>query len=152
MQTQLKNEIGECEIFAEISAVDLDPARFLARARSPRCGGLVLFSGDVRELNLGQSVSHLEYEAHENLAVQTMQEILGAAAERWQLGAAGCVHRVGVLQPGESAVLVVAAAAHRAAAYQANEYIIHRVKHEAPIWKKEVYVDGSHRWGHNCDH
>jgi molybdopterin synthase catalytic subunit len=81
-----------------------------------------------------------------------MREILSAAARRWELGAAGCVHRVGVLGPGESAVLVVAAAPHRAAAYEANEYIIHRVKHEAPIWKKEVYADGSHRWGHNCDH
>lgn len=152
MQTQSKNESHTCELFAEISATDLDPTVVLARARTTRCGGLVLFSGDVREWNQGQTVVRLEYEAYESLAIKTMREILGAAATRWSLGAAGCIHRVGVLSPGESAVLVVAAAPHRAAAYEANQYIIHHVKHEAPIWKKEVYVDGTHQWGHNCDH
>ncbi len=138
--------------FADISATDLDPAALLARARSPRCGGLVLFSGDVRDFNQGQSVQHLEYEAYTTLAIRTIEEILSEASERWDLGAALCVHRVGRLSPGESAVLVVTAAPHRAAAYEANQHVIHRVKHEAPIWKKEVYVDGTHRWGHNCDH
>ena len=142
-------------LVAQISAELLDAARLLGlleEARSVRCGGLVLFSGEVREFNHGQTVARLEYEAYTALAVKTMREILTAAAERWSLGAAGCIHRVGTLTPGESAVLVVTAAAHRAEAYAANQYVIQRVKHEAPIWQKEVYADGTHVWGHNCEH
>jgi molybdopterin synthase catalytic subunit len=143
---------GAPAYYAAILAENLDPADVIARVRTRRCGGLVLFSGDVRDHNQGQAVIRLEYEAYEAMAVKTMYAILMEAGERWSLGAAACVHRVGVLGPGESAVLIATAAAHRAEAYAANQYIIGRVKHEAPIWKKEVYADESYRWGHNCEH
>ena len=139
-------------LHAGLSSVDLDPLDVLTRVKHPGCGGLVLFSGEVRDHNQGQRVLRLEYEAYESMARRVIGEILAEAAERWPLRTAACVHRTGGLEPGQGAVLVAVAAPHRKEAYEANQYIISRVKHEAPIWKKEVYEDGSYAWGHNCGH
>lgn len=137
---------------ARLSAAPLDVAALIAEVQMPSCGGLVLFSGTVRNTNHGKAVARLEYEAHEALATRTMREIFADASERWPIRAVACVHRTGVLMPGEPAVHLVTLAIHRAEAYEANQYIMRRVKHEAAIWKKEVYADGSHLWGHHCDH
>ncbi|MCB1321648.1 MAG: molybdenum cofactor biosynthesis protein MoaE [Leptospiraceae bacterium] len=123
-----------------------------AAAGNPASGGLVIFSGNVRNFNQGKTVSHLEYESYAPLAEKMMRTILEAAAENWSLHFAGVVHRTGIVAIGEPAVYVVTASAHRRAAYEANAHIIHRTKHEVPIWKKECYTDGTYLWGHNCDH
>ena len=134
-----------------ISDVPLDLPGLLAQSHDPRSGAVVLFSGEVRNHNVGKVVSYLEYEAHIPMAQKIIAGVLEAACQRWELQSAICQHRVGELQVGESAVIVITASAHRSEAYEANRYIIDRVKHEATIWKKEVYADGSHAWGSNCN-
>jgi molybdopterin synthase catalytic subunit len=129
-----------------LSAERLDMVGMLARAHDPAAGAVVLFSGEVRDNNRGKAVSCLEYEAHGPLAEKVIAKILATAREKWALHIAVARHRVGKVGVGETAVVVITASAHRAAAYAANQYIIDRIKKEAPIWKCEHYADGEREW------
>jgi molybdopterin synthase catalytic subunit len=127
----------------------IDLAGLLAAGHHPAAGAVVLFSGEVRESNRGRDVTYLEYEAHVLLAEKMIAEILDEAKARWGLSTAIAQHRTGRVEIGETAVVVVTASAHRNEAYEANRYIIDRIKHEAPIWKCEHYRDGTKEWGNN---
>jgi molybdopterin synthase catalytic subunit len=132
-----------------LSAEPLDMVSLLAGAHHPGAGAVVLFSGEVRDNNRGRAVAYLEYEAHGPLAEKVIAEVLLAAREKYALRAAAARHRTGRVSVGESAVVVVTAAAHRGEAYAANQYIIDRIKREAPIWKREYFTDGASEWGAN---
>ncbi len=119
--------------------------------RDPNSGAVVLFSGEVRDNNKGKAVTHLEYEAYEPMAEKMITEILETATLKWQLNKAVCVHRVGPVSICGCAIVVITGSGHRAAAYEANRYIIDRVKNEVPIWKHEFFADGTSEWGQNCD-
>lgn len=110
-----------------------------------------MFSGDVRDNNLGKEVDYLEYEAYESMATKMIATILEDAQSKWSLNIALAQHRVGRVGAGESAVVVITASPHRSEAYAANRYIIDRVKHEVPLWKCEYFADGTKKWGGNCN-
>lgn len=137
--------------FPYISDQPLDILGLLAISHDPKAGALVLFSGDVRDNNLGKEVSYLEYEAHSSLAAKMIEEILQEAIIKWNLTLAVAQHRIGKVSVAESAVVVITASVHRKEAYQANRHIIDRIKHEVPIWKCEVFTDGTKQWGNNCN-
>ena len=119
--------------------------------RNPNSGAVVLFSGEVRNNNKGREVTHLEYEAYEPMAKKMIGEIIEDAISRFKLNDAVCVHRLGRVEISECAVVVITGAGHRKEAYDANRYIIDRVKNEVPIWKHEFFTDGTSEWGQNCD-
>jgi molybdopterin synthase catalytic subunit len=120
----------------------LDPAEAVAAVSGERYGGLVTFAGSVRAETRGRAVLRLEYEAYRPMAEKMFFEIDAEVAEKWP-GTRLCIlHRVGTLHPGELAVVIAAAAAHRREAFRACEYAIDRLKTDAPIWKKEIYQDG----------
>ena len=125
--------------------------KLLTKAQDPGAGGIVIFSGEVRNLNNGKVVTHLEYEAELTMAELMIQDITARAVEEFGLFSAYCVHRLGTVGIGQSAVIVITSHVHRKEAYRANEYIIDKVKHEVPIWKKEFYADGTSTWGNNCN-
>lgn len=129
----------------------IDLVGMLAGAHHPGAGAVVLFSGEVRDRNKGRAVAFLEYEAHLPLAEKLIAEILAEAMEKWSLNVAVAQHRIGRVEIGEVAVVVITASAHRGEAYAANRHIIDRIKHEAPIWKCEHYADGTWEWGNNCN-
>jgi molybdopterin synthase catalytic subunit len=133
-----------------ISAHPINVAAVFSSVHEPKAGAVVLFSGEVRNHSHGKNVNYLEYEAYDHLAVRIIGEILDEAKKKWELHKAICIHRTGKVAVGESAVLVITCSSHREAAYAANRYIIDRVKHEAPVWKKEFFEDGTSEWGHNC--
>ncbi len=108
----------------------------------PGMGGVVTFTGDVRAETRGKKVVRLEYEAYRPMAEKKLEEI-GRALERAHGAAVAIVHRLGALQPGETAVVIACAAPHRSPAFRACEAAIERLKKEVPIWKKEVFEDGS---------
>jgi molybdopterin synthase catalytic subunit len=137
--------------FKYISDKPLDIVGLLAQSHDPKAGALVLFSGDVRDNNIGKEVAYLEYEAHFALASKMIKEILDEAITKWHLNLAIAQHRVGKVDVGESAVVVITASPHRKEAYQANRHIIDRIKHEVPIWKCEVFTDSTKQWGNNCN-
>jgi molybdopterin synthase catalytic subunit len=128
----------------------LDLPAFWQLARHPEAGGIVMFSGEIRNNSAGKKVTHLEYESEQHMAILLIREITNTAIKKWNLHFALCVHRIGKVNVGESAVYVLTSHVHRGEAYKANEYIIDRVKHEVPIWKKEFYEDGTFHWGGNC--
>lgn len=134
-----------------IKDAPIDMAELLAGAHHPGAGAVVLFSGEVREENNGKAVAFLEYEAHVPLATAMIAEIVAEAKEKWGLTVAVAQHRVGRVEVGDTAVVVITASAHRHEAYAANRHIIDRIKHEAPIWKREHFADGSSEWGNNCN-
>lgn len=134
-----------------ITSDPLDIIGLLAQAHNPKAGGIVLFSGEVREISNGRIVDYLEYEAHASLASGMIAKILDEAGAKWKLTLALAKHRVGKVEICESAVVVVTASAHRHEAYAANRYIIDRIKHEVPIWKCEYFTDGTKEWGGNCN-
>ena len=108
-------------------------------------GGVVTFIGAVRNHHAGRQVVRLEYSAYGSMADQEIARILEEAASRWPARVAA-EHRVGTLEVGDAAVIVVAAAAHRDAAFDACRYVIEQMKRRVPIWKREHYVDGTAGW------
>jgi len=95
-------------------------------------------------------VTTLAYEAYEEPARHRMSDIAVEMRRRWpDLGRIGMVHRVGVLQLTDSAVVVVVSAPHRPAAFEAARFAIDTLKDSVPIWKRETWADGSD-WGTNA--
>ncbi|SEM90795.1 molybdopterin synthase subunit MoaE /molybdopterin synthase subunit MoaD [Stigmatella aurantiaca] len=105
-------------------------------------GGLVTFSGSVRNQTRGRRVLRLEYEAYPPMAEKQLAVIGAEAAERFGGTRLAIMHRVGTLAPGELAVVIAAAAPHRKEAFLACEHAIERLKQDVPIWKKEFFEDG----------
>ncbi|PJZ70069.1 molybdopterin converting factor [Leptospira perolatii] len=118
----------------------------------PETGAYLVFTGIVRNVNEGKKVAFLEYEAFPEMAEKMIREILEEAKSKWDLLYADCQHRLGKLEIGELAVVVTTGSLHRDECYASNRYIIDRVKHEVPIWKKETYTDGSTAWAVGCVH
>lgn len=139
------------KIYSKITDVKIELNSLMGQAQHPASGGVVLFCGIVRNVNHGKDVDYLEYEAHPVLAESIMTDILNEAVEKWNLNFAVAVHRTGKLAIGETAVVIITSTGHRKEAYVANRFVIDKLKADVPIWKKEVFVDGSHEWGNNCD-
>ena len=133
-----------------ITTSPIDLIFWLKYSNFPNAGGKVIFSGEVRNHNEGKRVSHLDYEAEIKMSEKLIRRITNEAVKKWDLAFALCIHRIGAIQISESAVLVITSHSHRKEAYEANQYIIDRVKHEVPIWKKEFYEDGTYSWGPQC--
>ena len=109
-------------------------------------GARSVFEGIVRNINDGHEVKKLEYECYESLAIKEGDQILEEAIEKFDLINAFCIHRVGTLEIGETAVIVVATSGHRDQSFKGCRYIIDEVKCRVPIWKKEHYADGETEW------
>lgn len=131
---------------SRIQTEAVDVAAWRARLDQPACGAAVFFEGRVRDHNDGRPVQRLEYEAYAPLAESIGEDIIREAQARWPIANAFCVHRSGMLELGEVAVLVGAVSAHRDAAFEAARYIIDQAKQRLPIWKKEHYRDGASEW------
>jgi molybdopterin synthase catalytic subunit len=127
-----------------ISDAPLDEAEVCARVEGPDAGGVVSFVGRVRNRARGHEIEHLEYEAYPAMAEKEMEKIAEAAAERWPGTRVAIAHRIGRLEIGDAAVVVVAASAHRAEAFEACRYAIDTLKETVPIWKREVATDGAY--------
>lgn len=112
----------------------------------PACGAFVAFEGRVRDHHEGRRVRSLEYEAYRNLALAEGHRILEAMAWKFGLQRILCVHRIGPLAVGETAVWLGAASAHREAAFAAVSRAMDEIKATVPIWKREIYEDGESAW------
>jgi molybdopterin synthase catalytic subunit len=126
-----------------LSGEPLSLDRCLAAVTGPGMGGIVTFTGVVRRHSRGTTVEHLEYEAYAAMAVKTMTELCDEIEREVDGARLAVEHRVGHLVVGELAVVIAAAAPHRAEAFTACRAMIDRLKDRVPIWKKEVGDDGS---------
>lgn len=129
-----------------VQAEPFDAAALLAdfSARAAGAGAIASFTGLVRSENDGAAVSSLELDHHPRLTEQALAGIEADAVARFELTDVAIVHRHGALAPGEAIVFVVAAAPHRRAAFNAVDYVMDRLKTEAPFWKREQRSDGVH--------
>ena len=136
-----------------LSAAPLPVAEATAWAVRPDCGGLVLFSGTARDHAEGRpGVEKMEYEAYESQVVPRLEAVAAEARVRWpELGRLALLHRVGVLEVGDSAVVVVATAPHREEAFAAARFCIDTLKRSVPIWKRETW-SGGESWGLEAQH
>lgn len=121
----------------------LDPRAVEALVAGPDRGGLVTFTGTVRDHTGEHGVTRLEYEAYEAMALKVLADILARVEARWPATTAAVHHRLGVLGVGEAAVVVAVSAPHRADAFAACQALIDELKADVPIFKKEVRQDGS---------
>ncbi|MET4082653.1 molybdopterin synthase catalytic subunit [Pedobacter sp. UYP30] len=133
-----------------ITSKEIKVAELLTQNEDPLAGAVVVFNGTVRARSFGKEVSHLFYEAAEEMARQMIQTLIEEAKEKWQLTSALAIHRVGKVGINETAVVVVTASVHRKEAYEANRFLIEKIKHELPVWKCEYFLDGKKKWGGNC--
>jgi molybdopterin synthase catalytic subunit len=112
-----------------------------------RNGAVVVMSGMVRDHTDGRPVQYLEYQAYAPMALQVFRQIAIEIRDRWSdVTRVAIHHRTGRLTVGEISVLVAVGCPHRLEAFEACHYAIDTLKHNAPIWKKEHWVDGSSHW------
>ena len=121
----------------------LSPDAIAAAVDEPGAGGIVIFSGVVRNETGGRPVKFLEYEAHAPMAEVKMREIGESLRARWSgVKRVAMLHRIGRLEIGEASVLIAVSAAHRGDAFEACRYAIDTLKRTVPVWKKEHFEDG----------
>ncbi len=108
-------------------------------------GGVTLFVGKVRDHDGGRAVSGLDYSAHPS-ALERLREVCQEVAARHDVHGVAALHRVGRLAIGDLAVVVGTAAAHRGTAFDASRDLIDTLKERVPIWKHQVFADGSDEW------
>ena len=112
---------------------------------NPKVGGVCAFTGLVRDINDGQSVSTLTLEHYPGMTEKMLERIEAEANERWDLEASLIIHRFGTMHPEEPIVLTAAASSHRQNAFDACRFMMDYLKTEAPFWKVED-TDAGARW------
>ena len=127
-----------------VTSQPLSMDALLAEVTGPEMGGVVTFTGIVRNHARGRQIDHLEYEAYGEMAEKELRAIGRQVEERWPDVRYAVAHRIGRLAIGDPAVMVAAAAAHRAEAFEACRFIIDTLKQTVPIWKKEFATDGAY--------
>ena len=131
---------------ASLSETAIDPAAVIAAVSKPGNGGIAVFIGTVRDIAEGRPVVGLDYSAYVEMAEREMASIVAEACALDVGIDVAAVHRVGSLAIGDVAVVIAAAHAHRAAAFDACRYVIEESKRRVPIWKAERYADGTDAW------
>ncbi|MEB3273706.1 MAG: molybdenum cofactor biosynthesis protein MoaE [Prochlorothrix sp.] len=125
----------------------LDLDRAYQDADDPANGAVVVMSGTVRNQTDGKPVVALEYQAYEPMALEVFKAIAAQIRQQWPtVNRVVIHHRTGRLEIGEISVLVAVGCPHRGEAFAACQYAIDTLKHNAPIWKKELWADGSSEW------
>lgn len=114
----------------------------LASVKRPNAGGLAVFVGVVRDSSSGRVVTKLEYSAYASMAKKEMERIGAEIEAEIPEVRVSALHRVGMLEIGDAAVICVASAPHRGEAFRACRLLIDRIKERVPVWKREIGPDG----------
>ncbi|TYP71200.1 molybdenum cofactor biosynthesis protein [Paenibacillus methanolicus] len=115
---------------------------------APGNGATLTFTGTTREWTHGVRTVRLEYEAYVPMALKTLEQIGDEIAERWPGTLSAISHRLGVVDIAEISVVIAVSSPHRDMCYEASRYAIERLKQIVPIWKREIWEDGSEWKGH----
>jgi molybdopterin synthase catalytic subunit len=135
-------------VIATVTEAPLDLDAHERAVADPAAGAVVSFAGVVRDHDSGRTVTLLEYEAHPS-AEAVLKEVAAEIAAEPEVRAVAVSHRVGVLGIGDVALAAAVATAHRAAAFDACARLVDEVKARLPVWKRQVFADGSEEWV-NC--
>ena len=132
-------------VLADIRESPLSVDEVLEAVRHPRAGGIATFVGVVRERDHGQAVEALDYTSHPS-AAQVLRELAERLAAGGDVIRVAAVHRVGHLEIGDLAVVVAVSAVHRGTAFDVCRELIATLKATVPIWKHQIFDDGSEEW------
>ncbi len=126
-----------------VQAEDFDLGAVLDEMRAGRhdIGALVSFTGLVRDTK--GDLEQMTLEHYPGMTQKALTEIAEQASTRWQLNDAAIIHRFGALKPGDQIMMVAAASAHRAAAFEAADFMMDYLKSRAPFWKQEKTADNT---------
>lgn len=130
---------------ADIREAPLSVDEVMAAVADSAAGGTVLFAGAVRDVDGGKVVTRLDYTAHPN-ALAELTRVAESVAGRFPATAIAVVHRVGELAIGDLAVVLAVACPHRGEAFLAARALIDELKETVPIWKHQIFADGSEEW------
>ena len=126
----------------EIVKEPIDTEAVIQKVIRREAGAITTFLGIAREWTRGRKTIYLEYDAYVPMAEKKLAEIGDEVKEKWPETEIAVTHRIGRLDISETAVCIAVSSPHRKAAYEANEYVIERIKQIVPIWKKEHWEDG----------
>jgi molybdopterin synthase catalytic subunit len=130
---------------AEIRESPLSIDEVVAAVQGPAAGGIVAFAGAVRDSDEGRPVTELDYTAHPRAEAE-LRAVAESVAGRFPVVAVAVTHRVGQLRIGDLAVVLAVSCAHRGEAFEAARALIDELKQTVPIWKHQVFEDGSQEW------
>jgi molybdopterin synthase catalytic subunit len=122
----------------------------LAAVGDHAAGGTTIFVGTVREQDHGKPVTKLSYSAHPS-AEEELRGVAEKVVADFPVTALAAVHRVGDLELGDTAVIVAVACPHRGEAFQASRRLIDDLKSQVPIWKHQLFADGTTEWVGACE-
>ena len=121
----------------------IDVATVRRAVSNPRFGAILVFEGVTRDNFDGREVAQLAYEAYPEMAIPALEAIGQQIAKRWPGAKCAIVHRVGICPVEEASVVIAVGTPHRPACYEASRFALEELKAQVPIWKKEIYADGS---------
>ena len=121
----------------------IETNKLVSLLRNPANGAIVTFEGVTWNNSNGKIVKYLEYEAYEEMAKNTLTEIIEEICQETKIDQILVAHRLGKVEIESVSLLIVVASAHRAEAFLACSTIVDRIKENVPIWKKEFFEDGS---------
>ncbi len=127
----------------EIQNKPLDIRQAEAFLYSSEDGGVVLFAGNIRESAGDRRVKSIFFEAYDEMVIAELERISTDIQTQFNISKIVLIHRVGEVLPGETAVIAGIASKHRKEAFEACTELMNRLKASVPIWKKEMYDDGS---------
>lgn len=139
--------MGEIRL-AEVTEKVIDAPTMERLVEDDRAGAIVSFSGNVRDHDHGRSVATLDYEGHPS-AEAVLAEVAKEIESRFDVIALAVSHRVGPIPIGEAALVAAVATAHRGEAFAACQALVDLVKEKLPVWKHQVFSDGTDEWV-NC--
>ena len=128
-----------------VTEAPLDEAAHERAVADREAGAVVVFRGVVRDHDHGRGVTRLEYEAHPS-AQAVLAEVAARIAADPQVHAVAVSHRTGVLEVGDVALVAAVSSAHRAVAFAACARLVDEVKERLPVWKRQLFVDGTEEW------
>ena len=131
---------------ARLTTQPIDVSSLTREVASDDRGAISIFLGTVRNSNEGRAVNGIDYSAYDTMAVAEMNRIVDEALSKFPGVAIALEHRIGTLDVGDVSVAIACSHAHRAAALDANRYVIEELKGRVPIWKREHYLDGTSEW------
>ncbi len=127
----------------------IDIAAFAAEVGGAAMGASTIFSGTVRRSEADGPIVAIEYSAYEDMARLEFEKILAETSRRWPDGKFAVCHRLGRVELGEASIVIAASTPHRAESFDACRFVIEEVKARLPVWKKEIFEDGSEGWREN---
>ena len=132
-------------VFIQTQDFDLSTEMAALRAGNAAVGAVCSFVGTVRDRNEGDAVASMELEHYPGMTEKSIETMIDAAHQRFDILGARVVHRVGLLQPLDQIMMVAVSSAHRGESFQACEFLMDYLKTQAPFWKKEETAEGA-RW------